>query len=233
MGWTNPPTAPKHQRTRADRWRTRLGIGALATIGAGALAILVSFLIVASSLSNLKSPKSLASNPVTPAEFAAAASTSSIAPSGCAALVRVYKASQLVGQTTVDYAFVDYRTAPAWHAAVDSLAQLHDAIAAARPYAKGPIATHLQASLVETNDVIRSIKRIPLGPAHGSLNSDLLFQQLSGLTELQNAERLLGKSCGGRLAPTLDELTNHTGALSTTTSSAPTHAGVTSSSIVR
>jgi hypothetical protein len=157
-------------------------------------------------------PKRLDLYKPTADESRAAATTVPIPAAGCATFARVEKATAIAADET---AFGRNPTAtPA--KARKALSELHVALANAERYAQGPMRQRLRnadLSIVGAQFAIAAWRGVvpknefvtPLTIA-GDPGDRLSQMRVTGYTHLRVAERLLGSTCGGRLAPDADRV---------------------------
>jgi len=199
VGWTNPPEIrrpPVWARVAAVVWIVA------AVLAAGGVVLIV---LVAVALSHFKfGIANVDAYKPTAAEARAAATTTPIRPSGCAAFARVEKSSELEADATA-FEF-NPKASPA--GAQAALARLDHALRAAYNPAQGPMQQRLRNAdtdvllarrmITTWHGVVPQSSRIFGGP--------LLNVRNDAYTQLRIAQRLLGRSCGGRLVPSAERV---------------------------
>jgi hypothetical protein len=177
-------------------------VAAIAT-GATLVTVAAVLVVVASTLR----PRPVDPYKPTPAESRAAATTVPIPVAACATFVQVEKATAIAADETA-FGFNPNAT-PA--KAKKALGGLHLALANAMRYAPGPMQQRLRNADLSVVGSLFAIAAwhgvVPKGvlvgpiPMSGNPGSGLTQMRVDGYTHLRVAERLLGSTCGGRLAP--------------------------------
>jgi hypothetical protein len=169
----------------------------VAALVAGIIAL---FLLVSISFAHFK----LSGDAYRPtaAETQAAATTVPIRPAGCATFVRVERTAEIASDATA-FGFNPEAT-PA--RAQLALHWFDGALVAAYGPAEGPMRARLR-----NVDAQVALARERVAEWHGVIPRDAGGIALFGIrndayTQLRIAQRLLGDSCGGRLAPTADRV---------------------------
>lgn len=176
-------------RRFVDRW------GVLTTVAFGfaaAGAILVTGFVVLIVIALIAfHPFDFGPGSPTPAELAEAATTSSIPATGC----RSFRVVEHYADVTQQVLFTN-ESAPGWNAQMDlALAVLDAKTREAERYAQGPMRTHLAEM---RRAIAHSRRQIASGDAQ-----TVFGDALDGYTNLETADALLGRTCGGRLSPEL------------------------------
>lgn len=197
VGWTNPPERKPSvwPQVAAIVW---IVVGVLV---AGSVGLVV---LVALALSHLSFGTNVDAYKPTAAEARAAASTTPIRPSGCAAFARVEKSSEVAADAS---AFgLNPKATPA--GAQAALARLDLALRAAYNPARGPMQQRLRNAdaqvlvarrmITTWHGVVPQTSRFFGGPLFNVRNN--------AYTQLRIAQRLLGRSCRGRLVPSAERV---------------------------
>jgi hypothetical protein len=177
-------------------------------VGVLPLTALAGLLFIADALR----PRPLDLYKPTAAESRAATTTIPIPVAGCASFVRVEKATAIAADET---AFGwNPKATPA--KARKALSELHVALANAMRYAQGPMRQRLsnadlsivgaQFAIASWHGVVPQHELVTPVSIDGGFSDTLSQMRVIGYTHLRVAERLLGSTCGGRLAPDADRI---------------------------
>ena len=177
-------------------------------VGVLLLTAIAGLLFVADALR----PRQLDLYKPTAAESRAAATTIPIPAAGCASFVRVETATVIAAdQTAFGW---NPKATPA--KARKALSELHIALADAMRYAPGPMRQRLsdadlaivgaQFAIASWHGVVPQHELVTPVSIDGVPSDTLSQMRVLGYTHLRVAERLLGTTCGGRLAPDAERI---------------------------